>query len=243
MIHYHGTPITPEAAAVQILRGRHAFVSFAYPEQIVVVAEICQSFALDNGAFSFWTQGKTTDWNNYVHWASEWGNHPACDFVLIPDVIDGTEEENDCLLDWWRDNWNWPPHAGVPVWHLHESLERLTRLAFSYPRIAFGSSGEYERVGTEMWWHRMREAMRVVCIDGLPVTKLHGLRMLNPKVFSKLPFASADSTNIARNIGIDVNWRGKNGNSKPPSKGARGLVIADRVEAHQSAPFWKEDAA
>jgi hypothetical protein len=38
--------------------------------------------------------------------------------------------------------------------------------------------------------------------------RLHGLRMLNPEVFSRLPFASADSTNIGRNIGIDQAWRG-----------------------------------
>jgi hypothetical protein len=31
---------------------RHAFVSFERPEQVALAAEICQSFALDNGAFS-----------------------------------------------------------------------------------------------------------------------------------------------------------------------------------------------
>jgi hypothetical protein len=58
VIHYHGTPITPETAAIRVLRGRHAFVSFADPRAIETAAGVCQSFALDNGAFSFWKAGR-----------------------------------------------------------------------------------------------------------------------------------------------------------------------------------------
>jgi hypothetical protein len=57
MIHYHGTPITPEHVAARILSGRHAFISFTYPEQLPLASTICQSFALDNGAFSAWRSG------------------------------------------------------------------------------------------------------------------------------------------------------------------------------------------
>ena len=52
MIHYHGTPMTPTADMVQAFKGRHAMVSFEHPAQIEIAAEICQSIALDNGAFS-----------------------------------------------------------------------------------------------------------------------------------------------------------------------------------------------
>ena len=72
--------------------------------------------------------------------------------------------------------------------------------------------------------------------QGLPITKLHGLRMLNPDVFSRLPLSSADSTNIAQNIGIDSAWRGT---YLPPSKDVRALVMREKIEANQSAKYWE----
>jgi len=50
VIHYHGLPITPNAAAVRAVDGGHAFVCWAHPEQLSIVLEVCQSFASDNGA-------------------------------------------------------------------------------------------------------------------------------------------------------------------------------------------------
>ena len=233
MIHYHGTPITPEAAAAQILMRRHAMVSFAHPEQIDLVADVCQSFALDNGAFSAWRAGAPiADWNPYYAWVEEWRRHPGFDWFLIPDVIDGSEEANDALIS----NFAPSPH-GVPVWHLHESLDRIERLiALGFPRIAIGSSGPFARIGALAWWRRMAEAMAVFCDEhGRPRTKLHGLRMLAPSVFASFPFASADSTNVARNIGLDSRWKG----SYPPAtKGGRGVVLAERIEAANSAARW-----
>jgi hypothetical protein len=79
----------------------------------------------------------------------------------------------------------------------------------------------------------MDAAMQVVCTaDGAPLVKLHGLRMLNPKVFSLLPLASADSTNIGRNIGIDSNWA--KGHYLPPTKEARAQVMRSRIEAYNA---------
>lgn len=232
MIPYHGTPITPETVAAEVLRGRHAFVSWSDSRQIGIAASLCQSFALDNGAFGAWRSGKPiTDWPPYYEWAGDLRRHPACDFAIIPDVIDGDEAANDALLA------EWPLGVfGVPVWHLHEGLDRLARLAGAWPRVAFGSSGAYSDPGSGAWWGRMNEAMRVVCDeDGRPRVKLHGLRMLDPELFTRLPFASADSTNIARNIGIDQAWSGA---YQPPSKAVRALVLAERIEYQQSAERW-----
>jgi hypothetical protein len=66
--------------------------------------------------------------------------------------------------------------------------------------------------------------------------KLHGLRMLNPTVYSQLPLASADSTNVARNIGIDSAWTGAY--MKGLSKGVRAMVLRERIEKHASAARW-----
>jgi hypothetical protein len=232
MIHYHGTPMTPDHAAVEILRGRHGMVSFAHPGQISLVADVCQSFVLDNGAFSFWKKGKQVDWEGYYRWVDDWRLHPGFDWALIPDVIEGDENGNDGLVA----QWPFSSGVGVPVWHLHESLGRLIRLSLRWGRVALGSSAEYAQVGTEKWWGRMGKVMGVVCLDnGSPITKLHGLRMLAPKIFTQLPFASADSTNVARNLGMDNKWKGT---YLPPTKAARGVVMVSRIEAWQSAPLW-----
>lgn len=242
MIHYHGLPITSQgfAAAIATINCGHAFVSFHEPKQLALAIEICQSFAVDNGAYSAWKSGKpVTDWKRYYAWVAGLHRCPSFDFAVIPDVIDGSETENDALLN----EWPWrttAPWIGAPVWHMHESLDRLDRLARTYPRICIGSSGRFSQVGSADWWEGMAMAMDVVCDkNGLPVCKLHGLRMLNPKIFSRLPFASADSTNIARNIGIDSAWRGT---YTPPTKEARALVMRQRIESLQAQVFWERTA-
>ena len=244
MIHYHGGPITPVEAAIKAWTARHAMVSFAYPDQLNLAAEVSQSFALDNGAFTAWQNGKQVDWTNYYEWVKQWCRHPGFDFALIPDVIDGCEADNDAYVNAWQFHFT-PPYQslvlGVPVWHLHESLERLTTLMRHWPRVALGSSGDWGTPGVPHWWHRMEKVMDVACDeDGKPRCKLHGLRMLDPTIFSHLPLASADSTNVARNIGIDGAWRGP---YSPASKETRALIIAERTERHASAARWNREAA
>jgi hypothetical protein len=146
MIHFHGTPMTPVADMVKSFAARHAMVSFEHPEQIAVCAEICQSVVLDNGAFSAWKSGRPHDFNGYVSWCELWLRHPAVEWCVIPDVIDGDEKDNDVLLlDWPMD-----AHCSVPVFHMHESLARLEMLVEHYPRVALGSSGEFAKVGTDL---------------------------------------------------------------------------------------------
>ena len=234
MIHYHGLPITPATVAHKAIEAGHAFVSFAHADQLMVAIEVCQSFALDNGAFSAWKSGNPVkDWTKFYDWAMGVKKVPSCDFAVIPDVIDGNEADNDALLK----DCPFPAWFGAPVWHLHESLERLEQLANNYVRVCIGSSGEYAIVGTNEWWSRMGQAMRVICDDmGRPICKLHGLRMLDPAIFSKFPFSSADSTNIGRNVGIDNKW--KVGNYQPPTKEMRAQVMRSRIESYNAPATW-----
>jgi hypothetical protein len=237
VIHYHGTPITPYLAALALYTRRHAMVSFARPDQMELCAEICQSFSLDNGAFSFWTAGAGgVDVKGYAAWVRQWDRHPGFDWCLIPDTVDGDEDANDRLAaEWFQAGMR----HGVPVWHMHESLDRLVRLCHTHQRVALGSSGEFSVVGNIPWWNRMTEAMNAICDEnGHPPCKLHGLRMLDPTVFSQLPLASADSTNVARNIGIDAKW--DRSPYVPRSKQVRALVLADRIEHHTSAARWMD---
>lgn len=236
MIHYHGLPINPATAALRAIGGGHAFVSFRHANQLHTAIEVCQSLAVDNGAFSAWKSGEPVrDWRPYYEWVRGLYRFPCFDFAVIPDVIDGDELANDALLAEWKEQ-GFAEHIGAPVWHMHESLARLERLS-KYPRICIGSSAEFARIGSTAWEDRMVEAMRVLCDEnGKPVCKIHGLRMLNPKVFTRFPFASADSTNIGRNVGIDSKWKGT---YTPPTKEARAAIMRERIESHQSAPIWE----
>lgn len=233
MIHYHGGPITPLVAARDLWTRRHAFVSFNRPEQVALAAEVSQTFALDNGAYSVWTRGDAFDFDGYVAWVREWEHHPGFDWCVIPDAIGDGEDANDRLLARW---FQAGMRHGVPVWHLDEPTDRLRRLLHGYGRVALGSSGQYATIGTSEWWQRMEEAMQAACDGaGRPLGKLHGLRMLSPTVFSHIPLASADSTNVARNIGLDQRWTGS---YQPLTPAMRALVLAERIEMHVAAVRW-----
>lgn len=232
VIHYHGTPVggTKQDAA-RFLLGRHALVPFSYPCDLPIALEACQSVCLDNGAFTLWKKGGDVDVPAYRAWVESVAGHPSLDWCLIPDKIDGTEADNRRLVD----DWNLPGVLGVPVWHLHESEEWLDELATRFPTVALGSSGQWATPGTAPWWQRMGEAMAVVCdAQGRPRCRLHGLRMLDPEVFTRLPLASADSTNAAVNCGS----LGRFGSYLPPTASQRAEVIAARIEAYNSAPRW-----
>lgn len=249
MIKYHGTPFGgSKSEASEALIGRHAFVSFAAPSHLDVALDVCQSIALDNGAFTAWKQGKVIVWEDYFKWAKSLMRHPRVDWAIIPDVIDGDEQDNHALIEKWHEFFNEDAHFGVPVWHMHESGEKLKFLASSYRRIAIGSSAEFSTVGSQPWHERMKWAMEQICDEnGQPFTKIHMLRGLDPKVFSKYPFASADSTNAARNCNIESAWKGT---YPPPSNSWRARVIMARTESFNSAdrydlplPEWMKNYA
>lgn len=233
MIHYHGGPITPETCAFRVWRSRHAFVSFAHPGQIELAASVCQTFALDNGAFSLWKADKETDWPGYYEWCGRWLDHPGCDWAVIPDVIEGSEAENDALVA----DWPHGEHRGVPVWHLNESIDRLVRLADNWPRVALGSAAEWDVSRPSACIKRLRQVLPAISRNGTPVVKLHGLRMLNPAIVEKVPLASADSTNVARNIGIDRAWTGR---YQPATKETRAEVLVERIEQSNSPAVLAE---
>ena len=230
MIHYHGGRHSTWQVAVEIWKRRHALVSYADPQQIVIAAEVAQSFALDNGAFSVWKQGIEVNWKSFYGWVEQWFRHPAFDWAIIPDVIDGDEAANDMLLA----EWPFGKFAGVPVWHFHESLERLARLAGEWSRVALGSSGQFAVIGSPKWWGRVHQIMKTVCEDGKPKVKLHGLRMLRPAVCKYLPLASADPAGVSRGVGT-TNWGGCYRQASDPVKAQ---ALLDHYESAQGAAVW-----
>ena len=151
MIHYHGTPITPRTS-LATMSGRHFCVSFMAPNDLNWCLQHGASVMLDNGAFSAWTRGATVEWNEFYKWCEPHLSHPH--WAVLPDVIDGDEEANDILLASNR----LPKEWAAPVWHLHESLDRLRKISDEWPRLCFGSSGEFATPGSASWIRRINEA-------------------------------------------------------------------------------------
>jgi hypothetical protein len=244
MIRYHGGPITPESAALAAWKRAHAMISFANADQTELAFACADSVALDNGAWPLFVAGKgEIDIEAYASWVTTWCRHPAFDWCLIPDKIDGGEEENESMMR--RFSARLARELGVhenacrslqvPVWHMHESIDKIKRLAKEWARVAIGSSGDFVTIGTPKWWGRISEAMEVICQDGLPNCKLHGLRQMDPEVFSVVPYSSVDSTNVARNIGIDCRWTGS---YVPVRKETRAMLLRDNIENHACAVRW-----
>ena len=200
MIHYHGTPITPECAMAQ-LAGRNFCVSYAtYMRGKDVPGQahsIGQSVMLDNGAFTFWKSGTPTNWPGFVEWARPWLEYPTT-WAVMPDVIAGSEDDNDRLIAWLWNHDSEVYRRSAPVWHMHESIDRLKRLCHGYERVCIGSSGMFKEVGSGPWHRRMEQAMNAVCGSGPVPVWLHMLRGMALSG-SAYPFASMDSTDIAQN--------------------------------------------
>lgn len=236
MKHFHGTPYGGTRDQVcKFAVGRFLLVPFANQDDLPVAAEVSRGFALDNSAFTIWKQGGKLDFQGVMDWYSEWSMHPRCDLLIIPDDIEGNEADNDSLLSKFvnKANKNMMDVA-APVWHLHESLERLDRLV-QWKYLCLGSSGDYSSPGSKKWTDRMAEAMDVICDDrGRPKTKLHGLRMLAPDIVRRYPFFSADSTNVVQCSSL----LGRFGMYKPPTRVQCSEVIASRIEAAQSPSVW-----
>jgi hypothetical protein len=195
VIHYHGTPITPREALFE-LAGRNFFVSFAEPRDIETVAQIGQSFALDNGAWSFYTTGKATDWAGFYAWAERWLEYRTA-WAVIPDVIGGTEEENDALLAQWPSSLR---RQGAPVWHLTSSVERLLRIVDAgWSRVCFGGLDLLGRADSSAVRRRLDEVFDALIPGGGPAPCwLHCLKGMSAAKFD-YPFSSVDSTDVARN--------------------------------------------
>jgi hypothetical protein len=216
-MHYHGTPISPRDALLT-LAGRAFCVSHARPQDVEVCHRIGQSVLLDNGAFSAWRRGAPTDWAAYYAWCDRWLDCPTT-WAIIPDVIGGGEDAQDALLRQW-------PHGGrgAPVWHLDESLPRLLRLLEAWPRVCLGSASIYAVVGSDAWHRRMVEAWNAIArVFGRRTPWVHMLRGMQAATWP-YPFASLDSTDIARN------------HNRPHNAAA---AMAQRWDAGQCPRSWQ----
>ena len=217
MIHYHGTPLTPQEELHKMV-GKHFCVSFEEPRNIEWCVKHGQSVMLDNGAFSAFTKGKEIDFRAYEEWLEPYLYPP--NWAVIPDVIDGSVEDQKRLI---KQFGHLARHLVAPVWHMSLSIDWLLEMADGYERFCFGSSGAYWQVGSESWCRRADEAWNELTKRGHRcwVHMMRGLALCG----DKYPFASADSTNVARNF---------------KNKGAEVCPerMARRIDAIQSPLQW-----
>ena len=219
MMHYHGTPITPMKVLYE-LAGRNFCVRYGDHRDITRAHEIGQSVVCDNGAWPVYQSGAVADWPGFMAWVKPWLDYQTT-WAIIPDVIDGTEADNDQLITLWYATMK-DFRQAAPVWHLHESFDRLIRLTRGFDRICFGSSGAFAKIGTTRWNNRVNEAFNLICKgSGRPPCWIHMLRGMSLSG-SIYPFASVDSTDIAQNHHIKKN----------------AVEMADRWDAVQCAPRW-----
>lgn len=192
MLHYHGTPLTPRAELLK-MAGKHFCVSFAAPGDADWCLSHAQSVMWDNGAFSIWRSGKTLDLSKFAEWVEPRLGHPH--WAVVPDVIGGEIADNLRMIAEW-------PHRrdlSAVVWHLDESVDHLLKLTdMGFGKICFGSTERYDPVGSDAWARRADEAFNALSRAG-PLPWVHMLRGLS-LCGDKWPFASADSTNVARNF-------------------------------------------
>lgn len=219
MLHYHGTPITPRQE-LEKLSGKNFCVSFAHPWDAEWCIKNAQSIMWDNGAFSAYTKGKSFDVCAYKVWLDDklYGSN----WAVVPDVIGGDVEQQKEL----HSQWDYPDHLSCYVWHMHLPLSWLKELVQTYPRVAFGSSGQFWKVGNSDWSRRADEAWEEIDKTGARpwVHMMRGLKLSK----ERWPFASADSTNVARNF-----------KNKGREKCPRGMC--DRIDSIQTPlKFSKE---
>lgn len=214
--HIHGGPIWGKVdigegktmTCLQVLyRNSRAMVSFARPDQLKAILKTAGArVVLDNGAFSKWMKAKKQQ--EIIDWGKYWTDYylfvmtyiSSIDWFIVPDVIEGTEEENDSLINSIPSSLK---HKAVPVWHSNESIDKLVRICLEFDIVAIGCCGKEAIIRSKDWSTRMDEAFKEIYINRKIDVKIHGLRMLDGRVMCQYPFDSCDSTNVAINVPKD----------------------------------------
>ena len=212
MIHVHGSPFSgskndPEVeelcAHLYGVGEAGGLVSFMGRSQTELVIKHGKKTWFDNGAFSKWKELKKKGTLGGFDWDKHWTkfylwlmkHYHQIDYFFIPDVIEGSEEENDRLIKsvpfMFREK-------AVPVWHTVESIDRFVRLCKEFDYVAIGACGPHEVIMSDACQQRLNEAFEeAYWREGLR-TKIHGLRMTDNRVVARFPFYSCDSTSVVQ---------------------------------------------
>ena len=173
---YHGTPLTPKAAFLDVMPSRAVCVSFYRPDDVARAESCCPYVMYDNGAFSEWQTALKRgdewfireDWSPYYDWLEDRLFTPGR-WAVIPDAPGAPSQLNDSL----EREWPFGTSKGAPLWHMNSPIERLLRLSAKYDRVCLGWVGEFDptigaiksnekRVGCDAYRRRMDEVSKAL---------------------------------------------------------------------------------
>lgn len=222
---YVGTPVTPNEELMR-LAGKAFCLTYFYRSRFnLATMDMLASLKMaDVGSYPLWRSGEEmTDAYRagYYAWVDPLLDSPTT-WAVIPDPIGAGSQFLDALLKEW-------PHGrerGAPVYHLDASFtqppERMLRLLDEYPRVCIGWAekslpilGEdHERCQDILWNEIAKRHQRTPVIHHFRGTQLSRHRW---------PYASLDSTDVARN------------HNRPQNDA---LKMADRWDAANCPPRW-----
>lgn len=202
----HGTPITPNRL-LETLAGGSFCVSFAAPDQLDRCIDLVgddEILILDNGAFSHWRAGRgAIDRAAFWDWACAAQDRCPNAIAVIPDVIEGSTEDNLIEMSWaLREGLARYPERTMSVWHMDECQDTLATHLKLCNFVAIGSCAEFDvqknRAGYLTVLERVYTSRRVIEATHGRCPWIHLMRGLG--VFKDVAWVdSADSTNVARN--------------------------------------------
>ncbi len=145
------------------------------------------SFMLDSGAFTFFTQGKHVNWEEYVERYAEFVNRNEVElfFELDVDSLIGYER----VLELRKRLEQLTDKQPIPVWHRSRGREEFIRMCDEYQYVALGGivSKEFMPRDYKVFPWFIAQAHDRGC-------KIHGLGFTNLKGLELYHFDSVDST-------------------------------------------------
>lgn len=142
--------------------------------------EIMRNWALDSGAFSAMTLGKTIERRAYHECAQELlATDPLLVEVFALDVIGDWRASLANAEAAWSEG-----IQAIPTYHVGEPEDVLLTMARDYPKIALGGMVGYRR---RVEWARQ-------CFARVWPKPIHALGLTTPEALLTLPFHSADSS-------------------------------------------------
>ena len=208
----YGLPLNPMPLLEQ-LAGASFCVSYATRgklgkqlDQAIALVGADQLLLVDNGAFTAWKSGvDTMNDESYLDGFAGWANDilARCPqaVAVLPDVIDGTHEQNAQLA--LETMGMFPEGRSMPVWHMHEPIAYLIYLCESFGYVGIGSSAQYSSPDNPLWKERIVEAMAAIAQweieTGEVRPRIHMMRAQSKAHLYGFDFS--DSTNVAVNHG------------------------------------------
>ena len=189
-----------------------------------------KNFLLDSGAFTFFSNGKSIVWEEYVDKYATFINEFKIEkfFEFYIDSLIGLDKVLQLRKRLEKATGKQP----IPVWHISRGIEQFKRDADEYPYVALGGivSGEWNRAAQTQFPRFINEAhRRGAKIHGLGYTSLEGIK--------KYHFDSVDST--AWTTGNRFGYVYKfNGNTMVKFNAPKGKKVKTNMTAQNNFIEW-----